>query len=120
MPAKGNTLIIVPTFNERENLPGIVKALGKLSVDLLVVDDNSPDGTGDMADELADKHQYVHVLHREDKNGLGRAYCDGFEWALKGDYQFIFEMDCDFSHNPEDLIQLYNACAKDGCPEFSG
>ena len=73
------TLVIVPTYNERDNLPGIVEALGKLSVDMLVVDDNSPDGTGAMADEFAEKHEYVHVLHRKEKNGLGHAYCAGFE-----------------------------------------
>jgi len=100
---KHNALVIVPTYNERDNLPGIVEALGKLSVDMLVVDDNSPDGTGDMADEFAGKHDYVHVLHRNEKNGLGRAYCAGFEWALKQDYEFILEMDGDFSHDPEDI-----------------
>ena len=113
MPEKGNqTLVIVPTYNERDNLPGIVEALGKLPVDMLVVDDNSPDGTGDMADEFAAKHEYVHVLHRKDKNGLGRAYCDGFEWALKNDYENIFEMDGDFSHDPNDIPRFLKA-AKD-------
>ena len=113
MPGKGNqTLVIVPTYNERDNLPGIVEALGKLPVDMLVVDDNSPDGTGDMADEFAAKHEYVHVLHRKDKNGLGRAYCDGFEWALKNDYENIFEMDGDFSHDPNDIPRFLEA-AKD-------
>ena len=97
------TLVIVPTYNERDNLPGIVEALGRLSVDMLVVDDNSPDGTGAMADEFARKHEYVHVLHRKEKNGLGRAYCAGFEWALENNYEFIFEMDGDFSHDPEDI-----------------
>ena len=106
------TLVIVPTYNEQDNLPGIVKALGKLPVDMLVVDDNSPDGTGDMADEYVEKHDYVHVLHRKEKNGLGRAYCAGFEWALKRDYEFIFEMDGDFSHDPEDIPRLLEA-AKD-------
>ena len=106
------TLVIVPTYNEQDNLPGIVKALGKLSVDMLVVDDNSPDGTGDMADEFVEKHDYVHVLHRKEKNGLGRAYCAGFEWALKRDYEFIFEMDGDFSHDPEDIPRFLEA-AKD-------
>ena len=106
------TLVIVPTYNEKDNLPGIVKALGKLPVDMLVVDDNSPDGTGDMADEFAEKHDYVHVLHRKEKNGLGRAYCAGFEWALKRDYEFIFEMDGDFSHDPEDIPRFLEA-AKD-------
>ena len=109
---KNNTLIIVPTYNERDNLPNVVKALGKLPVDMLVVDDNSPDGTGDMADEFVDKHNYVHVLHRKEKNGLGRAYCAGFEWALKRDYEFIFEMDGDFSHDPEDIPRFLEA-AKD-------
>ena len=113
MPEKGNqTLVIVPTYNERDNLPGIVEALGKLPVDMLVVDDNSPDGTGDMADEFAAKHEYVHVLHRKDKIGLGRAYCDGFEWALKNDYENIFEMDGDFSHDPNDIPRFLKA-AKD-------
>ena len=106
------TLVIVPTYNERDNLPGIVEALGKLSVDMLVVDDNSPDGTGDMADEFASKHDYVHVLHRKEKDGLGRAYCAGFEWALERDYEFIFEMDGDFSHDPEDIPRFLEA-AKD-------
>ncbi len=109
---KHNALVIVPTYNERDNLPGIVEALGKLSVDMLVVDDSSPDGTGDMADEFVQEHDYVHVLHRKEKNGLGRAYCAGFEWALKRDYEFIFEMDGDFSHDPKDIPRFIEA-AKD-------
>ena len=104
-----NALIIVPTFNERDNLPGIVEALGKLSVDLLVVDDNSPDGTGELADELAEQHAYVNILHREEKNGLGRAYCAGFAWALGHEYEFVFEMDGDFSHDPEDIPRFLKA-----------
>ena len=104
-----NTLIIVPTYNEQDNLPGIVGALGKLPVDMLVVDDNSPDGTGDMADGFAEKHRYVNVLHRKEKDGLGRAYCAGFEWALKHDYEFIFEMDGDFSHDPKDIPRFLEA-----------
>ena len=103
------TLVIVPTYNERDNLPGIVEALGKLPVDMLVVDDNSPDGTGDMADEFASKHDYVDVLHRKEKNGLGRAYCAGFEWALERNYEFIFEMDGDFSHDPTDIPHFIEA-----------
>ena len=97
------TLVIVPTYNERDNLLGIVEALAKLSVDLLVVDDSSPDGTGELADELAAKYNFVNVLHRQQKNGLGRAYCAGFEWALEHDYEFVFEMDGDFSHDPNDI-----------------
>ena len=106
---KHNALIIVPTYNERDNLPDVVKKLGELSVDMLVVDDNSPDGTGEMADEFAQKHNYINVLHRKEKSGLGRAYCAGFEWALKHDYQFIFEMDGDFSHDPSDIPRFIEA-----------
>ena len=108
------TLIVMPTYNERENLPRIVQRLLSLpvKVDLLVVDDNSPDGTGKLADELAAKHPEVHVLHRSEKNGLGRAYLAGFKWALERDYEFVFEMDGDFSHNPDDVPAFLDA-AKD-------
>ncbi len=103
MPAEA--LIIVPTYNEKENLPPLVARVQELPlpVDMLVVDDNSPDGTGQVADDLAKRFPSVHVLHRTEKDGLGRAYCAGFEWALKRDYEFIFEMDGDFSHNPADI-----------------
>ena len=86
------TLIIVPTYNERENLPRMAQRLLSLPVpvDLLVVDDNSPDGTGKLADELAAKHPEIHVLHRAGKSGLGRAYIAGFQWALERSYEFIF------------------------------
>ena len=105
------TLIIVPTYNERENLPRMAQRLSSLPVpvDLLVVDDNSPDGTGKMADELAAKHPEIHVLHRAEKNGLGRAYIAGFKWALERGYEFIFEMDGDFSHNPDDVPMFIEA-----------
>jgi dolichol-phosphate mannosyltransferase len=108
------TLIIVPTYNERDNLPRITAKLLSLpvAVDLLVVDDNSPDGTGKIADELAAKHPQIHVLHRTEKNGLGCAYIAGFKWALERGYEFIFEMDCDFSHNPDDIPAFLEA-AKD-------
>lgn len=108
------TLIVMPTYNERENLPRMVQRLLSLpvKVDLLVVDDNSPDGTGKLADELAAKHPEVHVLHRSEKNGLGRAYLAGFKWALEHSYEFIFEMDGDFSHNPDDVMAFLDA-AKD-------
>ncbi len=110
----GKTLVIVPTYNERENLPPLAERLLKLPVpvDLLVVDDNSPDGTGQLADELAAQHPSVHVLHRAEKNGLGRAYCAGFAWALERGYEFILEMDGDFSHNPDD-IPAFLAAARD-------
>jgi dolichol-phosphate mannosyltransferase len=105
------TLVIVPTYNERENLPRMAERLLKLPVpvDLLVVDDNSPDGTGKTADELAAKYPQIHVLHRAEKNGLGRAYVAGFKWALARRYEFIFEMDGDFSHNPDDVPAFLDA-----------
>jgi dolichol-phosphate mannosyltransferase len=104
-------LVIVPTYNERENLPKMAERLLKLAapVDLLVVDDNSPDGTGQIADEIAAKHPSIHVLHRQEKNGLGRAYLAGFGWALERDYEFILEMDGDFSHNPDDIPRFLEA-----------
>lgn len=99
------TLIIVPTYNERDNLPQIVERLMALPIppDVLVVDDNSPDGTGQIADGIAAVNPRVHVLHRAVKDGLGRAYVAGFQWALARGYEFIFEMDADFSHNPADI-----------------
>ena len=105
------TLIIVPTVNERENLPRIAEKLLSLpvAVDVLVVDGNSPDGTGKIADELAAKHPQIHVLHEQKKNGLGRAYIAGFRWALERGYEFIFEMDCDLSHNPDDVPAFLEA-----------
>src|SRR6185436_16368552 len=100
-----------PTYNERENLTALAARMFALPilVDLLVVDDNSPDGTGRVADELAARHSSMHVLHRAEKNGLGRAYCAGFAWALERDYEFIMEMDGDFSHNPDDIPMLLEA-----------
>lgn len=108
------TLVVVPTYNERENLPSLAQRLLALPVpvDLLVVDDNSPDGTGKIADEFSARHPSIHVLHRAEKAGLGRAYIAGFKWALERGYEFIFEMDGDFSHNPDDIPVLLEA-AKD-------
>lgn len=104
-------LIIVPTYNERENLPRIVPRLLGLpvKVDLLVVDGNSTDGTGKTADELAAKHPEVHVLHETKKNGLGRAYLAGFKWALERGYEFVFEMDGDISHDPDEIPKFLDA-----------
>jgi dolichol-phosphate mannosyltransferase len=82
---------------------------------LLVVDDNSPDGTGRLANELAAKHPSIHVLHRKEKNGLGRAYVAGFKWALERDYEFVFEMDGDFSHNPDDIPHFLSAAQNADC-----
>jgi dolichol-phosphate mannosyltransferase len=105
------TLVIVPTYNERDNLPPLTARLLALAtpVDILVVDDNSPDGTGRLADDLVAKHPQIHVLHRTEKNGLGRAYCAGFTWALERAYELVFEMDGDFSHNPDDIPRFLEA-----------
>jgi len=98
-------LIIVPTYNERENLEELVRRIfdQKLPTEILVVDDNSPDGTGALADEIAARDPRVHVMHRAGKMGLGSAYVAGFKWALARDYGAVFEMDADFSHNPDSL-----------------
>ncbi|MGB0583221.1 MAG: polyprenol monophosphomannose synthase [Limisphaerales bacterium] len=108
------SLVIVPTYNERDNLEPLAARIRKLpkKVDLLVVDDNSPDGTGELADELAAKYKQIHVLHRQEKNGLGRAYLAGFKWALERDYELIMEMDGDFSHNPDDIPKFLDAAEK--------
>src|ERR1051326_6396698 len=105
------TIVIVPTYNERDNLPALIQRIAAQPVEaeILVVDDNSPDGTGQLADEIAAKNPLVHVLHRTEKNGLGRAYIAGFKWALERDYEFIFEMDCDLSHNPDDIPMFLEA-----------
>ena len=101
--------ICLPTYNERENLERMVDALQKVLGDehlVLVIDDNSPDGTGEIADRLADERRSVHVLHRPRKEGLGPAYLDGFRRALELGADLIFEMDCDFSHDPADVPRL--------------
>jgi len=105
------TLVIVPTYNEKENLPIMAERLGKLPipVDWLIVDGNSNDGTSQIADELAAKNPAIHVLHEKAKAGLGRAYCAGFAWALQHGYEFIMEMDGDFSHNPDDIPRFVEA-----------
>ena len=98
-------LIIFPTYNERENIKKIVHAVLPLDprIHVLIVDDNSPDGTGEIADQLVAQEKKVNVLHREKKEGLGRAYIAGFKWAIENKFDFIFEMDADFSHGPEYL-----------------
>lgn len=105
------TVVVVPTYNERENLSTLVQRLLNLRtpVDLLVVDDNSPDGTGKLADDLAAQYPRVHVLHRAQKSGLGRAYIAGFKWALEHGFEFIFELDGDLSHNPDDIPMFLEA-----------
>lgn len=107
-------LVIVPTYNELRNLPHIVPAILEQDprLEILVVDDNSPDGTGQLADEMAAGEPRIHVLHRTAKEGLGRAYVAGFTWALERDFRLIFEMDADFSHDPK-FLPSFIAAADD-------
>jgi dolichol-phosphate mannosyltransferase len=111
--AIGRVLVIIPTYNERENLRPIVERLRRSvpAADALIVDDSSPDGTGELADELATADDNVHVLHRKDKAGLGAAYIAGFHWAMERDYGAVVEMDADGSHQPEQLPALLEALA---------
>jgi dolichol-phosphate mannosyltransferase len=110
-PSPERAIIVMPTYNERQNLEIMANRIRSSTpdVDLLVVDDNSPDGTGDLADKLVETDSHVHVLHRTEKAGLGRAYIAGFNWALERDYSLIIEMDADGSHRPEDLSRLLDA-----------
>jgi dolichol-phosphate mannosyltransferase len=102
-------IVCLPTYNERENLEPMLRALGDKGVTVLVVDDNSPDGTGDLADRLAQELGYVQVLHRPGKEGLGPAYLAGFRRALADGAELVLEMDCDFSHDPNDVPRLIAA-----------
>lgn len=109
----GKALVIVPTYNERENIEELIHEIFSLSVvfDILVVDDGSPDGTAAIVKNLQQTYpEKLFLLERECKQGLGTAYILGFNWAIARSYDFIFEMDADFSHNPKDLILLYNTC----------
>ncbi len=105
-------LVIIPTYNEKENIQNIINAISSLSTDfdILIVDDNSPDGTGDIVANLMEDRENLHLLRRSGKLGLGTAYITGFKWAIGKAYDIIYEMDADFSHNPKDLERLYNTC----------
>ena len=105
------TLIVIPTYNERENIEEIIGVLLVMPYDfhVLVVDDNSPDGTGEIADLLAQENERVHVVHNPEKGGIGPAYIAGFRWGLAHNYDLLFEMDCDFSHRPEYLHDFMRA-----------
>jgi dolichol-phosphate mannosyltransferase len=105
-------IVIIPTYNELENAENIIRKVMSLQpeFDLLIVDDNSPDGTANIVIKLQKEFSRLHLLSRKDKNGLGTAYIAGFKWCLSKHYEYIFEMDADFSHNPTDLIRLYEAC----------
>jgi apolipoproteiN n-acyltransferase lnt/dolichol-phosphate-mannosyl transferase dpm1 len=115
---ESDSIVIIPTYNEKENIENIIRAVFALpkSFHILIIDDGSPDGTasivrGLMQDEFADR---LFMVERQGKLGLGTAYICGFKWALEHGYDFVFEMDADFSHNPEDLPRLYQACADEG------
>lgn len=108
-------LVIIPTYNEKENISSIIDAVFNLEEEfhVLVVDDNSPDGTADIVKDIMQTNSdSLHILERKGKLGLGTAYIAGFKWAIKNSYDYIFEMDADFSHNPKDLVRLYHACSK--------
>jgi len=116
-------LVIIPTYNEKENVEVIIKAIFDLPIafDILIVDDNSPDGTASIVKNLQEvtkltsrKERRLHLLERTEKSGLGTAYIEGFHFALDQGYDFICEMDADFSHNPNDLVPLYQTCAEEG------
>ena len=112
-----DSVILIPTYKEKENIEKIIRKVFSLSkeFDILIIDDNSPDGTADIIKAMMTEFPgRLHLEQRKGKLGLGTAYIHGFKWALQRAYEFIFEMDADFSHNPDDLLRLYDACIKDG------
>ncbi len=112
-----NPIVIIPTYNECENIKRMLETVMSLheDFDVLVVDDNSPDGTADLVKDAQAIYPRIHLLENGKKNGLGGAYIAGFRWCLAHDYAYVFEMDCDFSHNPNDLIRLYAELQKGDC-----
>ena len=112
-----DSVVIIPTYNEKENIENITRAVFSLEkgFDILIIDDGSPDGTASIVKNLQTEFDgRLHLIEREGKLGLGTAYITGFKWALSNGYQYIFEMDADFSHNPNDLPKLYKACSEEG------
>ncbi len=110
-------LVIIPTYNEKENIENIIKAVFGLerAFHVLIIDDGSPDGTASIVKSLQKEFpEQLHIVEREGKQGLGTAYIAGFRWAIEHGYDYIFEMDADFSHNPNDLIKLHDACSLQG------
>ncbi len=117
MNGKSDSVVIIPMYNEKENAANIIDAVMALPhrFDVLVIDDNSPDGTAEIVKSKQKEYQgRVHLVQRAGKLGLGTAYIEGFKWSLAHDYYYTFEMDADFSHNPNDLLALYKACSADG------
>jgi dolichol-phosphate mannosyltransferase len=111
-----SNIVIIPTYKERENIEAIVKSISsqKISFDILVIDDNSPDGTASIIKDLQKSFHNLFLIERQGKLGLGTAYIAGFKWALEKGYDYIYEMDADFSHDPHDLLKLYTACSENG------
>ena len=111
-----SNLVIIPTYKERENIEELIRTISSLPVifDILIIDDNSPDGTADIVKKLMPEFPNLHLIERPGKLGLGTAYIEGFRWALERNYSLIYEMDADFSHNPNDLLGLYRACHENG------
>ena len=111
-----DSVVIIPTYNEKENAESIIRAVFGLEkdFDVLIIDDGSPDGTADIVKGLQSEFDgKLHIIERKGKLGLGTAYITGFKWTVERGYDFVFEMDADFSHNPKDLVRLYKACAED-------
>jgi len=111
-----DSIVIIPTYNEKENIEAIIRKVFSLSIpfDIVIIEDNSPDGTAQIVKRLQSEFSSLHIVERKGKLGLGTAYIAGFKWALERGYNYIFEMDADFSHNPEDLVQLHRACSEQG------
>jgi dolichol-phosphate mannosyltransferase len=111
-----SNIVIIPTYKEKENIEAIIKTISCLSIsfDILIIDDNSPDGTADIVKVLQKSFKNLYLIERPGKMGLGTAYIAGFKWALEKDYNYIYEMDADFSHDPRDLVRLFKACKDDG------
>jgi dolichol-phosphate mannosyltransferase len=109
-------IVIIPTYKEKENIKAIIEAISSLLIpfDILIIDDNSPDGTADIIKALQPSFPNLYLIERPGKLGLGTAYIEGFKWALRKGYNYIYEMDADFSHDPRDLVRLYNACKEGG------
>jgi dolichol-phosphate mannosyltransferase len=111
-----SNIVIIPTYKEKENIEAIVKSIFSqiISFDILVIDDNSPDGTASIIKDLQKSMPNLFLIERQGKLGLGTAYIAGFKWALEKGYDYIYEMDADFSHDPHDLVKLYRACSENG------
>ncbi len=113
---RSDSIVLIPTYNEKENISKIIEAVMGLEhqFDILVIDDNSPDGTAAIVEDIMKREPRLHIMKRAGKQGLGTAYIAGFKWAIENKYDYIIEMDADFSHNPNDLIPLRSACADEG------